>query len=208
MTSTASPPPERLPLLATWRRIVVIAVVVSSSISAVIGIVSLLTPSFGPAQGNILWTAALFGAFSVLALCHLALASTPFRVVGGVGLTASAVAVSCALEMIWSPATVGWPEMSRVLAISTILAVTTAHASLLLLLWRRRHPALRGALFVTLTAVGLLAALLIVAFASSFSISGGYMRFVGVVAIIDVLGTLVVPVLGALVKDVRAETSR
>jgi uncharacterized membrane protein len=77
-----------------------------------------------------------------------------------------------------------------------------------LLLWRRRHPALRGALFVTLTAVGLLAALLIVAFASSFSISGGYMRFVGVVAIIDVLGTLVVPVLGALVKDVRAETSR
>ncbi|MEO7016338.1 MAG: hypothetical protein ABI130_02050 [Leifsonia sp.] len=201
MTSPTTPSTGAFPSHKTWRRVAVIAVVASFSISALVGIVSLLSGSFGAVQGQILVTTAVVGTFSGLALCQLAAASTPFRVVGAVGLAASIVALLCALGLIWGQDTSGWANVWRTYGVSSIVAFTAAQASLLLRLGRRRHPAVRGGLWATLATASLLALLLILPIVTSSGYPSDYARWVGAVAILDVLGTIVVPVLGALLKD-------
>ncbi|MDP3209568.1 MAG: hypothetical protein Q8M65_10500, partial [Rhodoglobus sp.] len=79
-----------------------------------------------------------------------------------------------------------------------VLAVSLAHANLLLLLEERKSPILRAGLFVTVGLIGLLAVLIILPVLTDGRIPGdndSYWRVLGVVAILDVLGTIVLPVI-------------
>lgn len=190
------------------RRAAIVALVVSLSITAIIGIAVLLTGSFGELQGRVLGTTLTIAGFSILALCHLAVVGRPVRVVGFAGLAVSAIALALGLVLIWMPWSSwsgGLGDVWRWFGITGILAVSLAHANLLLLLASRRQPVIRVAMAITLVAIALVALLIILPIVSDGRIPGSawdaYWRWLGVIAIIDVLGTVTLPVVALLSRD-------
>ncbi|QEO15118.1 hypothetical protein FLP10_12375 [Agromyces intestinalis] len=187
------------------RRGAVIALVASLAITALIGILVLLGSDFGDAQMRVLLTTLLVAGFSGVVLCHLAIAARAVRVVGFVGLVVSAIALVLGVVTIWlpwSPEVGGFLDVvSRGFLIAGVGAVSLAHANLLLLLAGRRHPAVRVALGITLAAVAAVAVLILVPVLTEWPSNLDYWRVLGIVAIIDALGTIVLPVIGALLRD-------
>lgn len=196
------------------RRIAIIFIIVSLSLTALVGIVTLLTASFGEVQGKIILTTLLVAGFSITALCHLAVAGRALRVVGYVGIAMSAAALITGAILIWG----GWLNwgqeweiLLKTFAVVAILAVSLAHANLLLLLEGRRSRLVRIGLFTTVAMIGLLAILIILPIVTDGRIPGDngepYFRFLGVVAILDALGTIVLPVIARFTRTGEAVTS-
>jgi hypothetical protein len=189
------------------RRIAIVFIIVSLSITALVGIVTLLTASFGEVQAKVLLTTLLMAGFSITALCHLAVVGRALQVVGFVGIATSALAFFTGAYLIWSSWdnwSQSWESVLKTFAVLGVLAVSLSHANLLLLLAGRRNPLIRTGLFVTVGLIGLLAALIIVPIVTNGEIPGEnelYWRFLGVVAILDVLGTIVLPVINRFARD-------
>ncbi|KQM84323.1 hypothetical protein ASE68_14855 [Agromyces sp. Leaf222] len=213
-TAAATPAPAAKALRG-YRRIAIVTLVVSLSITAVVGIVTLLSGDFGEVQGRVLGTTLLIAGASILALCHLSVVGRPVRVVGFVGLGASAVALVIGLLLIWTPwydNGGGWPDdLWRWFGITSIVAASLAHANLLLQLSGRRRSAVRIALAITLAAIAVVAVMLVLPLISEWTIPGGdggeYWRWFGVIAIIDALGTIVLPVVALLVREQPAASA-
>ena len=189
------------------RRIAVVFIIVSLSITALVGIVTLLTASFGEVQAKVLLTTLLMAGFSITALCHLAVVGRALQIVGYLGIAASALAFFMGAYLIWSSWnnwSESWETILKTFAVLGVLAISFAHANLLLLLAGRRNPFIRTSLFITVGLIGLLAALIIVPIVTNGEIPGEnelYWRFLGVVAILDVLGTIVLPVVNRFARD-------
>ncbi|MER3388946.1 MAG: hypothetical protein RJQ01_02830 [Microcella sp.] len=205
--STETAKHARDPLVSGARKGAIYGIIISFSGAALVGIIALLGGDFGETQGKILLTTVLFGAFSITALCHLAIADRAMRLVGMSGLLASGVALVTGLVLIWRD----WADSDlevwfRVFAAGGILAVSFAHANLLLLLVGRRRAAIRWGLAATLVAIAVVAVMLILPIVTDGGIPGEdaadvYWRVFGVIAILDVLGTVVVPVLALFLRD-------
>jgi hypothetical protein len=189
------------------RRVAVIAIVASLSITALVGIVVLLTGTDDDALDKVLITALVLAAFSVTSLCHLAVVGRAPQVVGFVGIIASACAFVAAEILIWtdnlsSDANQNW---SRALGVLTVLALSLAHANLMLLLESRTRFIVRVGLPVTLTLIALVAIGIWIPILDNGTFpdsnSDWYWRVFGVLAILDALGTIVLPVTGAILRD-------
>lgn len=204
---SVSPGPPAPPSgLRAFRRVAIIVIIVSLSITAVIGILTLVTGSFGPVQEQIMLTILVIGAASVAALCDLAVLGRRVRAVGIAGLVAAAVALVTVLILIWGGSTS--VPLAKTIGLASIAAASIAHASLLLLLSERRRPAVRIGLWITVALIALLLVLLYAAILSDGQVwSDGYTKLVGTVAILDVLGTIVVPVVSLFLRDTAASAS-
>lgn len=217
--SHASDPADRVAERAADRRAgsigaarkgAIYGIIVSFSLAAIVGIIALLGGDFGETQGTIILTTLLMGATSITALCHLAIADRAMRVVGFVGLGASGVALVTGLVLIWRDWNApGFDDWFTVFATAGVLAVSFAHANLILLLAGRRRRVIRIGVIVTLAMIAAVAIMIILPIVSEGEIPGygneeWYWRLFGVVGILDVLGTVVVPVLAIFVKDAPA----
>lgn len=192
------------------RRTTVIVIIVAVAISAILGIVMLLTGGWGDVQGRILATTFAIAVFAVTALCHLVQADRPLRTVGFVGIAASVLALIPILIIIWDTGSFSSDTYSWLLkgfGFFTVLAASLAQANLLLLFARRRQRAVRSVLVVALVFIGIVAIMIWLPILTEGEIPGDqgdwYWRLFGVAAIIDVLCTIVLPVLGLVLKESR-----
>lgn len=193
--------------LRAFRRVAIIVIIVSLSITAVIGIVTLVTGAYGELQSRIMVTTLIIGATSVLALGDLAVLGRRVRAVGVTGLVAAAVALVTALIIVWGEDSS--ELVVKTCALAAIAAASLAHAGLLLLLSERRRPAVRIGLWVTVALIAILLVLLYIAILSDGDVwNDAYTKLVGTVAILDVLGTIVVPVVSLFVKDDGTQATR
>ena len=193
------------PAVRGLRRAAIVVVIVSLLLAGVLGIVALLSGEFGETQSRILLTTLAVAAFGLTALCHLAIASHRFRVVGYIGIAASVAALVPALVLIWSWFNVSetTSEWFRALGFLTILAVTLAQANLLLRYASSTRAIVRIGLAITLVAAVIVAIMLWLPILTDGDIPGadtGYWRFFGVIAIVDVIGTIAVPIIGLVVR--------
>lgn len=191
------------------RRAAIIAIIGSLVVAAGLGIVALLSGDFGETQAKVLLTTLTVAAFGTTALCHLATVSRDVRVVGYLGIAGSLVAAGCAFALIWTSA---WDSSSewlwKGLGVGAVAAVSLAQANLLLLLAGRAHRVIRVTLWATLAAVAVVALMIIVPILTDGRIPGEgaeepYWRIFGVVAILDALGTIALPILALVLR--RAE---
>lgn len=194
--------------LGGLRRTAIVFVIVSLSIAALLGIVTLFTGEFGEIQTKIMLTTLLVAAFSITALCHLAVVGRAPRVVGFVGVAVSATALVLGLVLLWRSWETWndvWEGVVKSFVLLSILAVSLAQANLLLLLAGRRHRAVRIGLVATLMCIALIVLLVAPPIITNGDIPGEhgdvYWRIVGVVGILDALGTIVVPVLGRVYRE-------
>ena len=205
MTSRAVRTTHTPPAVRGLRRAAIVVVIVSLLLAGALGILALLSGQFGETQGRILLTTLAVAAFGLTALCHLAIASHRFRVVGYIGIAASVAALVPALLLIWS-----WFDLSettgewfRALGVLTILAVTLAQTNLLLRFASATRAIVRVGLIVTLGAAAIVAVMLWLPILTDGSIPGadtGYWRIFGIIAIIDVIGTIAVPIIGLVLR--------
>lgn len=207
MTAPATPA-----VIRGARRVAIVAIVLSLVVAAALGILALLSREFGETQGKIMLTTLVIAAFSITALCHLAIAARTLRWLGYVGIVASAAAVVPPLVLIWaSPDHVDENPWLKALGVLTTLAVSLAHANLLLLLATRRDTAVRIGLGLTVLAIAAVAVMFWIVILSDGRIPGeneDYWRALGVIGILDVLGTIALPVLGLVRRDRDAATTR
>ena len=188
------------------RRGAIVVVIVSLAIAAALGIMALLAAEFGETQSKVLLTTLVVAAFSITALCHLAIAGRTVRWVGYVGILASTAALVPAIVLIWADLADVEGDWTKALLTLTVLAVSLAQANLLLLLAGRRQPAVRAGLGLTLLFIVTIAVLLWLPILTDGDIPGDnedYWRAFGVIAILDVLGTIVLPILGLVLRTRR-----
>ncbi len=189
------------------RRIIVWVMVVSLVITAAVGIGTLLTGELGETQSKVLITTLAIAGFSVTALCHIAVLNRDVRMVGWAGITSSALGLVAALMLIWrswdytdsNSEQALWDFVLKAFAVLLVSALSFAHANLMLLLSNSRRRWMRMALGANLVLITLVAVMVIPPIVTNGEfpnalISDTYWRLFGVVAILDALGTIALPV--------------
>ncbi|GAA1530956.1 hypothetical protein [Nocardioides humi] len=186
------------------RRIVVTVVIASFSVAALLGIIALLGPGdFGDTGAKVLLTTVIVGVESTVALCLLSLAGHRWAPLAAAGGLASIVATAAAVTLTWGD--FGWDSavdelLWKSFGVGAILAATAAQLSLLIALVLRPGRA-AGPLGGLLAATGLVAAIVAAMAIGPILLEtdpgGGYWRAFGVLAILDVLGSVVLIALGA-----------
>lgn len=204
------------PALRGARRLAVIVMIVGVAAAAAIGIFVVLTGEFDDTTAKVLQTAAFVALFSATALCHLAVATRPVRFVGFTGLGASAVALVFALIITWVDWQENWDlqaDWGKGFGVAGLLALFLAQVNLLLLLAGRKNPAVRWCLYVTFAAIAGVYGMLLVPILTdgeypTADVSDAYWRIFGVIVILDALGTVVLPVLGTVLRGRESDTHR
>ncbi len=191
--------------VGTVRTLILRLTIGSFSLAALLGVVALLGGgAFGSVEGRILLTTLLVGLVSVAVLCYLMSAGTRYQAVGIVGGATVLVPLVCGLFLIWYDYENDVPEaLGRTFAVGATVAVTLAQASLLLAVGAVAGPVVRRILFTTLGLAAVLA-LQVSALVLGQEPHGPYLRLMGVVAILDVLGTVVVAALARFGAAARA----
>ena len=185
------------------RKLVVWLVIGSFSIAALMGIVALLGGGdFGETEGHILLTTVIVGLESIAVLCYLAVSGRPTWLVGIVGGLVSLVPFGIALALTWG----GYDGDSPVwdtFGVSVTIAASLAQVCLLLALAGRRRIGV--GLAGTLIAIAVVAAMISYAIVDGSGLGDGFWRTFGVIAILDVLGTVVLAAMKAFGHDKEAD---
>lgn len=182
-------------------RPVMLRVVIASLIAAaVVAIVSIATSSFGDTSWRLIGTAAVFAAFALFSWFDAAVSSARSTWFALVGFAVSVYLFVAGMAKIWLtfPAdysdTVfdgffGW------LILAVIARIALVHVHLVLATEARlRSPLITGVTRVTLVLVALLALMLsLPVLFSPVDLDDRYWRVVGVIAVLDALGTVLIP---------------
>jgi hypothetical protein len=174
----------------TLRRLGVTLTIGSFSVAALMGIIALLGGGdFGANEGRVLLTTLIVGCASVCVLCYLATAGTRWSVVGVIGATVLVLPVASSLVLVWSTWEGDTEGLLKAFGIGVVAATTLAQICLLLALAGARQ----ALAFVLWSTVGLalVLALLVSGMILDEIDADDVWRVVGVLAILDVLGTLV-----------------
>lgn len=191
------------------RSVVVKLVIGSFSLAALMGIIALLAGgSFGETEGRILLTTVIVGATSIAVLCYLAAADRPFRVVGLIGGLSALVPLALSLWLTWGGDDGASDNLWRILGIGITVSASIAQACLLLALAYDSPSLVRRLLFSTLGLIAVVAVLIIIPIIDGSDLNDTYWRLFGVVAILDVLGTITVSALQKFLPGDKAKTDR
>jgi hypothetical protein len=192
-----------------FRRLALFVTIGSFSFAALLGVLALLSGGdFGEGEVDVLLTTLLVGITSVAVLCYLATADTPFRVVGALGGLAALPTLGVGLLLVWTrigdtDEALSWKSFG----IGSVASASLAQVSLLLVLAAAAAPYVRALLAATLAAVAWVAVHVSVIILA-VDAADGSLRLLGVVAILDVLGTVAVAALAKFGGDRRTPVAR
>lgn len=193
----------------TLKNYLIGGIVGSLVVGALIGIYGVLFASFENVTLRILATTLAIGITSLTGLAntrHLESPHKPLRTFAWASIACSVIALVLVMVLTWIELDQGPFEATGIFA---ILAFSTAHISLLLP--TKPRPAWLKTIIATtiVCIVGVASTLcLLIASAAFVDWAGeGFYRFLGVLAILDVLGTIVVPILSRLVPASSTEAT-
>lgn len=180
---------------ANLKKAFLISLIISLSLSALLGIIIFLVGNFGEIQVKILLTTLTFGGTSLTGLCCATLfEKRRFPTFAVISLILSVWACLFITLTIWLDESFFFEDSWKVMIISIILAFSAAHISLLLLI-RSNKTLVNSLLSMTILFIGLVALELIVLTLGEFdNVDDIWWRVLGVFAILDVLGTIVTPI--------------
>ena len=179
-----------------FKKAFLLALIASLLISALIGIFIFLFGDFGATESKILFTTFAVGVFSLTGLCCSALYDKKrFSTLAVFGIVSSFMALLYTVLTVWEVIDI---DTLRFLYVLIILAFSSAHASILLLI-EPVNKLVKSILSSTLIIIAIVAILLIPLFLELFYDPGEYYyRVLGVFSVLDVLGTIVTPILNKL----------
>ncbi len=178
----------------SFKKVFLITMIISLSLSALIGIILFLIGDFGEIESKILFTTLTIGGFSLTALCSSALYDKHRYVAfSSLGMIIAVIGFLSTTTAIWE--ILDFDDIWKMIIISIILSASIAHSSLLLLI-KSEKTIVNVSLVSTLLFISIVAIMLIVLVLSEFDLDFEfYYRLLGVFAILDVLGTIVTPII-------------
>ena len=187
---------QQPPIIKTFtiKRICLISLIVSLSISALVAIFVFLFGNFQEIEIKFLATTLIIGGYSLTGLCT----SILYDQKKYIPLTLSGIIVSIlgfltAFVLIWEISDFDYILNAAIIFI--ILALSIAHISLLLLI-RSDKKVINASLAATIVFITIVALMLTYLPLSDFDdVDEFYYRILGVFAVLDVLGTIVTPIL-------------
>lgn len=185
------------------RRAVAAVTIVAFSIAALLGVVALVGgDTFGDDEARVLLTTVQVGAVSIAVLSYLATSGTSFQAVGVLGGLVVLVPLVTGLILIWTNTDASSDDgLWKAFGVGAIVAATLAQACLLLVLATGEGTGVQVLLGLTLLVAGLLA-LVLSLIVLGLDVGDSEVRAIGVIAILDVLGTVVVAALAKIDRDV------
>jgi hypothetical protein len=172
------------------RRAVLAVTISSFSIAALMGIVALLgAGDFGETSIRILLTTVVVGCASVVTLCCLVVVGGRFEPVGVLGFLVALTTTGLALLMVWGSSDDLIEDLYRVLGVGVTASLTLAQVCLLLGLAGAR-PSLARPMWVTVV-LAVVVGCMVSAMVTGHEPSEEFLRTLGIIGILDVLGTLV-----------------
>lgn len=171
-----------------------VTMIIALSISALIGILVFLFGDFGETEFRLLMTTLTIGGYSLTGLCCSVLyEKRRFTPLALSGMVISVIGFLFTVLVLWE--TIDPDDSWKTLMTLIILAASTAHSCLLLLI-KYEKSLVNGALSATIIFISIVALMLIVLVQNELNyVSEFYFRLLGVFAILDVLGTIVTPIL-------------
>lgn len=175
------------------------ALIGSLVVAAGAGIFTLLFGTFDTVQARILLTTLLIGVYSIISLCCMTVFGGRFGVWGLAGILVTSLSLMLGLSAVWVEWGSNWEVVEQVLryfAVLGILGISIGHQSLLLRIIDRTAATTKMLIFGTVGVIGLVAAMLVLPLLlEDFDLGDVYWRLLGVLAILDVLGSIVTPVI-------------
>lgn len=176
------------------RRVLILAVVGSLSVSALFAIGILLLGSFGQTEGRILGTTGLIAGYGLLALpAGILIDQARLKSLAVTVLVLAAAGFLLALAAVWTSG--AQVELGKTVATVTAFGVASTQASALASRRRQRDPVTVRWLFAASIVLALLVAALISAGAWATIDRQGYYRVVAALAVLDVLLVVLQPIL-------------
>jgi hypothetical protein len=195
------------------RPVMLRVVIASLIVAAGVAIVSIATSTFGDTSWRLIATATVFAAFALFAWYDAAISSARSSWFALVGFAVSVYLFIAGMAKIWIiqppdyadtilDGFFGW------LILAAIARVALAHVHVVLSTEARlRSPVITGVTRVTLALVTILAVMLSVpVLFSPLELDGAYWRVLGVVAVLDALGTVLIPLAYQLFTPASART--
>src|SRR3989338_1505379 len=178
-----------------FKKIFLITMIISLSISALIGVFVFLFGNFGETEFRLLMTTLTIVGYSLTGLCCSVLyEKRKFAPLALFGIVISVIGFIYTILLIWEFIDF-WDEDSwKALIIFLVLAFSTAHSCLLLLI-KSNKSLVNIALSATLIFISIVALMLIIMVLNEFDLGEFSFRLLGVFAILDVLGTIITPIL-------------
>lgn len=173
-----------------------LTMIISLSISALIGIFVFLFGDFGRTEFRLLMTTLTIGGYSLTGLCCSVLyKKRKFTPLALSGMVISVIGFLYTVLVFWEAIDLDYDFTLKALIIFIILAASTAHSCLLLLI-KSEKSLVNSALSATIVFISIVAFMLIILILNELDGVGDfYFRLLGVFAILDVLGTIVTPIL-------------
>lgn len=189
-----------MPDKKTLKNYLIKTILVALVTCAGVGIFVMLTQSFGAIQAKILGSTLAIGIFSITSLANirnLESQNSSYKIFARLSISFSLLALLFILSAIWISITeTPWKPT----LVFTILAISTAHASLLLS-DRSKSQMLDIAVTITIVSIAFVAGFIIyLILAEADNIGEFFYRFLGVFAILDILGTITVPIMARIVS--------
>lgn len=182
------------------KKLFLITLIVALSISALIGIFVFLFGELGDLEAKLLVTTAAIGGFSLTGLCC---AVDPDLKLGGIkipqlGMIASVLGFLIAFVTIWE--IIDPDDTWQLLIAMIVIAVTMAHMSLISLL-RPKASYIETIRKVTIFFILLTSLCILFFVVIEFEGASFLYRVLGIFAILNVLGTISLPILNMVARD-------
>lgn len=185
-----------------WRtatRWALISLLSSLVVSALIGIVIILKGDFGDTEGKLLGTTITLGLFTVLAIPGtIQLGRGRYYALAVTAIIASILAFFLMVSAIWSDGPFESEFLNKVMVTFAVIAFASNHVALLLLATSTAQT-IRLISIATFTLIGVISSTLIISMWTE-EMPEALGRLLAVFAILDVLGSLAVPMLSKLYK--------
>lgn len=187
------------------RKLVIWLVIGSFSIAALMGIIALLGGgNFGDTEAKILLTTVIVGVESIAVLCYLSVAGRSTAIVGILGGLVSLVPFGLALWLTWFEFdSLDNEGVWQTFGVGVTIAASIAQACLLLAMAESKK--FGWLLISTLASIVIVAGMISLAIVDGADLGDGFWRTFGVVAILDVLGTVVIAAMKAFGRDKQPE---
>ncbi len=180
-------------------RVALIALLAALALNALMGITIVLKGDFGDIEGKLLGTTFGLALFTVLAIpSTVQLGRGRFYVLSGFGISVSAIAFGLAVAAIWSDGAFEDVFLTKLMVSFGVMAFASNHAALLLLA-SATPKVIKVTLIATITMLVVIDAALITS-AWVEDLPKELARPLTVFAILDVLGSMAVPMLSKLSK--------
>ncbi|HEY3528620.1 MAG TPA: hypothetical protein VGK78_05675 [Nocardioides sp.] len=187
------------------RRAVLAVTISSFSIAALMGIAALLgAGDLGETSVRVLLTTVVVGCASVVTLCCLAVVGRRFEPVGVVGFLVALGTAGLGLLMVWGGSDDLIENLYHTFGVAVTASLTLAQICLVLGLAGARRslaPLMWGTV-----GLALVVAVMVSSMITGNDASDSFLRGLGVVGILDVLGTLVTIAVGVFGRGDRSLT--